>query len=96
MRIALHIALSWFVAFFVCGAVLFPLFNPYFMDRVVLSAGLVGLMYGLESVVRAGHIETCGLLSGNCTQHTVRIAGFCLWVICFIALTVRHAMRENK
>ena len=96
MRVLGHLALSWFTAFFLCGAVVFPLLNPYYMNRVFFSAGLAGILYGLESVVRAGHIETCGLLSGNCGEHSLRAAGLVLWVAGFVALTVRHATRNKN
>ena len=96
MRILGNLAIAWFAAFFLCGALLFPLLNPYYMSRVVLSAGLMSLVYGIESILRAGRIEACGLLSGNCTEHSFRAVGFILWAACFAALMLRQRLKAAK
>ena len=70
--------LSGFVAFFVAGAIVFPFVQPYYATRALFT---LGVMYGVESVIRLGHITTCGLLSGNCSEHSVRTIGFILWSI---------------
>ena len=93
MRIALQSLLSWCIGFFIAGALLFPLFNPFYLGRVVVSLGIVGVLNGLESVLRAGHISTCGFLSGNCSEHSVRFVGLLLAAIAFGVLEARHRAR---
>jgi hypothetical protein len=72
------------LAFFIAGALVFPLLNFYYMDRVIFSLGLVGLAYGVESIVRLGHIGTCGFTSGNCSDHSVRAVGFVFWALLLV------------
>ena len=96
MRVLAHVALSWFAAFFVCGAVVFPLLNPYYLDRVAYSGGLAALAYGLESVLRFGHIEACGFISGNCSQHSFRLAGCVLWAVLLAGLALRRSLQAER
>jgi hypothetical protein len=69
------------LAFFLAGAVLFPIAEPHYASRIVVSLGLMALVYGGESVLNGGLIETCGLLSGNCSQHDLRPQAFGLWAL---------------
>ena len=53
--------------------------EPYYATRVFVSLGLMSIVYGLESVFGWGVIETCGLLSGNCTSHDLYPYAVQLW-----------------
>lgn len=80
------------LAFFFAGAIVFPLLNNFYLGRVLLTGGIAAVMYGVESVVRLGHIETCGLLIGNCSAHSVRLAGCLVWAALFAWLSVRRRL----
>ena len=79
------------LAFFIAGAVVFPIVESYYLSRVILSAGLMGIVYGFESVLRIGHITNCGALSGNCSEHSVRIYALVIWAGLFAYLTWRSS-----
>ena len=82
-------------AFFLAGAVVFPLMENYVLGRVLVTGGVAALWYGLESVVRFGHVETCGLLSGNCTQWSVRLIGCFMWAALFVLREFIAARRRR-
>jgi hypothetical protein len=94
MSVVVDVALAYFGAFFVVGALVLPLVDPFIGKRVLFTAGLESLVNGLESVMRAGHIETCGLLSGNCSDHDLRLAGFALAAVWLTVLRVRAYQRR--
>ena len=77
------------VAFFIAGAVVFPLVQPYYMSRVLLSLGSIAVVYGIESVVRFGSITTSGLISDSSVEHSVRAYALAMWVVFFAYLTWR-------
>ncbi|MCO5102736.1 MAG: SRPBCC family protein [Burkholderiaceae bacterium] len=81
-------------AFFLAGAVVFPLVHSYYLVRVVFSLGLWGIFYGIESVLRLGAITTSGLMSGGSSQHSVRIYGFIIWIALFAFVTRRKKSRS--
>jgi hypothetical protein len=74
------VARSYLVAFFISGAVIFPILNPYYGARVLLSFGIYGVLCGLESIVTFGHVSTSGFLSGNSGIHSVRAIAVILWI----------------
>ncbi len=80
---------SAFLGFFLAGAVVFPLIEPYYMYRVIFSAGLVAIAYGIDSVISFGHVTTSGWLSDGSTDHDVRIYAFILWFLLFAYYTYR-------
>lgn len=89
------------LAFFLAGAVVFPVVEPYYATRVFVSLGLMSIVYGLESVFGWGVIETCGLLSGNCTTHNLYPYAIQLWywlvglsLACLVGLML--LTRKNK
>lgn len=84
MLTLMRLGASMVPAFFLAGAVVFPLLDNFYLSRVLLTGGIAALLYGLESVVRMGHIETCGLLTGNCSQHSVRLIGCLIWIALFV------------
>lgn len=87
------------LAFFLAGAVVFPLANSYYATRVLLSFGLMALVYGVECVLNWGTIETCGFLSGNCSTHNMQGYAMQIWaflvVLCFTAF-IAMLLRERK
>jgi hypothetical protein len=92
----LAIPLSYLLGFFIAGAIVFPLHKPFYMSRVLLTLGLMGIVYGVESVMFRGHFETCGFLSGNCTQHNYEAAGWQCTAITFLLLLVVAAWFTRK
>lgn len=74
--------LLWTAAagFFLAGAVVFPLVEPYYFARVAFSLGLWAVLYGIDSVLHFGLVTTSGLMSGGANVHNVRIYGLLLWV----------------
>ncbi len=77
------------LAFFIAGAIVFPIVEPYYASRILLSAGLMALVYGVENVLSWGTIETCGFLSGNCTIHRMYEHSLQVWyVLLGIGLTL--------
>jgi uncharacterized RDD family membrane protein YckC len=83
MKIFWSLLKTGVLAFFIAGAIVFPLVVPYYMSRVVLSLGLMGVIYGIESVFRLGVITTTGLISDSSSEHSVRIYGFLIWAALF-------------
>lgn len=79
-----NLAKSWFLGFFFAGAVVFPLVESYYLPRVILTFGLVGIGYGINGILTFGHVTTSGWLSDNETFHDVRVFGFILWLVFFI------------
>ncbi len=73
------VAVTGVLAFFLAGAVVFPIVEPHYAPRVLGSLGLMALVYGVESVLGLGVIETCGFVSGNCSQHDLRAHAAWLW-----------------
>jgi hypothetical protein len=84
-----NIVKSGLLGFFLAGAVVFPIIEPYYLPRVLLTLGLFGIGYGLNSVLTFGHVTTSGMLSGHDTVHDVRIFGFILWLLLFAYFTRR-------
>jgi hypothetical protein len=84
---------SFVLGFFLAGAIAFPWTTPYYRPRAWLT---LGLMYGTESVLRLGHITTCGFLSGNCSEHTVRSFGMTLWAILFIVFFFAFILAKSR
>lgn len=80
------------LAFFLAGAVVFPLVEPYYFARVALSLGVWGVLNGIDSVLHFGLVHTSGLLSGGERVHSVRPYGFVLW----IGLFVHGIWRERR
>jgi hypothetical protein len=81
LGLCLCVPTTGIIAFFLAGAVVFPIVEPYYATRVFVSLGLMALVYGIESVFGWGVIETCGALSGNCTTHNVHPHAVKLWSI---------------
>lgn len=90
-----NIVKSGLLGFFLAGAVVFPLTEPYYIARVVFTLGIFGVMYGINSILTLGHVTTSGMLSGHDTMHDVRIYGFILWALIF-ALYTRRAYRSRS
>lgn len=82
-------------AFFLAGAVVFPLIESFTLARILVTGGMAALLYGLESVVRFGHVEICGLLSDNCTQYSVRLIGCLMWAALFVLREFVAARRRR-
>ena len=89
VRLAWNITRSWALAFFLAGAVVFPVVEPYYLPRVLLTFGLFGIGYGIKSLLTFGHVTTSEMLSGHDTFHDVRIYGFILWLLFFAYFTRR-------
>lgn len=70
---------SYLIAFFISGAVIFPILNPYYGARVLLSFGIYGVLCGIESVITFGLVTTSGFLSDSSTVHSVRWIALLLW-----------------
>jgi hypothetical protein len=83
MKILWDLLRTGVLAFFIAGAIVFPIVEPYFMTRVVLSLGLMAVTYGLESVFRFGAITTTGLISDSSSEHSVRIYALLIWAALF-------------
>lgn len=91
-----NIAKSGLLGFFLAGAVVFPLIEPYYLPRVVLTLGIFGVLYGINSILTLGHVTTSAMLSGHDTMHDVRIYGFILWAVIFAYYTRRdHRSRSD-
>ena len=80
---------SGFLGFFLAGAVVFPLVEPFYIVRVIFSLGLIAIAYGIESVITFGHVTTSGLLSEGSTDHDVRNYAIILWLLLFAYYTYR-------
>ena len=96
MQIFWNLLKTGVLAFFIAGSIVFPLVVPYYMSRVVLSLGLMGVMYGLESVFRLGIITTTGLISDSSSEHSVRIYGFLIWAALFGYVTWRKWQNNDN
>jgi membrane-bound ClpP family serine protease len=90
------------LAFFLAGAVVFPIVEPYYATRVIASLGLMAFVYGGECLLNWGVIETCGFLSGNCSTHNLYPYALSLWLAIATAgfagllwLLLRHR-RQNR
>jgi hypothetical protein len=77
----LCLPVSAILAFFLAGAIAFPIVEPYYATRVFASLGLMALVYGAECVLNWGTIETCGLLSGHCTTHDLHSYAIQIWQV---------------
>jgi hypothetical protein len=86
--VLLAIPLSYVIGFFVAGAIVFPVDQPFYRGRVLITLGWMGFVYGVESVMFRGHFETCGFLSGNCSQHNYEAAGWQWTVVSFLILLI--------
>ncbi len=75
----LWLPISGLLAFFLAGAVAFPIVEPYYAGRIYVSFGLMAVVYGVESILGLGVIETCGFLSGNCTTHNLYSYAIQIW-----------------
>jgi hypothetical protein len=78
---------SYVAAFFCVGMLLLPFTDVAALHNIGNSLGIASLIYGLESVIRVGHVTTCGgnLWGGSqCAVHSVRAAGLVLWPILFV------------
>jgi hypothetical protein len=93
----LTIPISGSIAYFFTGAAIFPVVNTQAAFRVVVSLGLMAIVYGVECVVKAGRIEMCGFLSGNCIEHDLSTYAQVVWfVLVFgVAVTVVHFLRRS-
>jgi hypothetical protein len=80
----LSVPISAILAFFLAGAVVFPVIEPYYATRVLISVGLMSMVYGAECVLSWGTIETCGFLSGNCTTHNLYSYAIQIWQVLLI------------
>ena len=90
-------ALSLPAALFLAGAVGFPLFNAYYRWTFLVTVFLANISYGLDSVFRLGYVQTCGFLSGNCTDHDVRWIAMVLWpLICGAMLLLWYRGRQTQ
>jgi hypothetical protein len=78
---AIGVPLTWALAYFLAGAVAFPIREPYYAPRILMTLGFAALAYGVESVQRGGQITTCGFLSGNCSEHNVVGAAQSIWLL---------------
>lgn len=78
--LAAAIPLSGVLAFFLAGAVVFPIVEPHYAPRILLSLGFLALVYGAECVINLGIVETCGFASGNCSTHDLSSHAFTLWL----------------
>ncbi|MET0291786.1 MAG: hypothetical protein ABW136_05420 [Steroidobacteraceae bacterium] len=87
---------SYLMGFFIAGAVIFPLLNPYYGMRVLLTLGVFGVGYGVQSVLKFGHISTSGMLSGHDSGHDVMIYGILLSIACFVWLARRDKARVDR
>jgi hypothetical protein len=56
--VLLAIPLSYVIGFFVAGAIVFPVDQPFYRGRVLITLGWMGFVYGVESVMFRGHFET--------------------------------------
>jgi hypothetical protein len=95
----LCVPVSGLLAFFLAGAVAFPIVEPYYASRVLLSFGFMALVYGAECVWNWGSIETCGLLSGNCTTHNLHFYAIQIWyvlVILSLLILIGFLLRARK
>lgn len=70
---------SYLIAFFIAGAVIFPILNPHYATRVLFSLGIYGVLCGIDSVIPFGQVTTCAFLSGTCREHSVRWIALLLW-----------------
>ena len=85
-----NIIKSGLLGFFIAGAIIFPITEPYYLPRVLLTLGLFGIGYGINSILSFGHVSTSGILSEHDgTVHDVRIYGFILWILLFAYFTWR-------
>lgn len=95
LRLLVTAAIAYVVGFFIAGAIVFPVDKPYYAPRILLSLGFMAVVYGAESVLWQGHFETCGLLSGNCSQHDYSAAGW-LGASTVFLLGVLVALRRER
>jgi hypothetical protein len=103
LGLVLCVPVTGALAFFLAGAVVFPIVEPYYATRVWVSLGSMAIVYGFESLFSLGQITTCGFLSGNCTEHNVYSHAIELWMwlaaagfVALIALLVREQKRRNR
>lgn len=85
-----NIIKAWLLGFFLAGAIVFPITEPYYLPRIFFTLGLAGIGYGINSILTFGHVSTSSMLSEHAgTVHDVRIYGLILWVILFAYFTWR-------
>lgn len=96
----LWLPISALLAFFLAGAVAFPIVEPYYAGRIFISFGLMAVVYGVESIIGLGVIETCGFLSGNCSTHNLYSYAIQIWqvliAIGLVALLCTLAIMRNR
>lgn len=99
LAICAAIPLTAALAFFLAGAVVFPIIEPYYGARILTTLGLMALIYGIECIAGWGVIETCGFVSGNCTTHNLYPYAINIWLalalVCGVAL-VAWVLRTRK
>lgn len=96
IKLTLSAAIAYLAGFFVAGAIVFPVVEPHYAKRILLSLGFMALVYGAESVLWQGRFETCGFLSGNCTQHDYSHAGWLTSAILFLIAVVITLRSERR
>jgi hypothetical protein len=96
LRLLFTAGIAYVAGFFVAGAIVFPIDQPYYASRVLVSLGFMAIVYGAESVLWQGHFETCGFASGNCTQHDYSAAGWLASAIMFLIALLIALRRERR
>jgi hypothetical protein len=79
-------ALSFVAAFFLAGALGVPLRHPQFWGLSLMTAGVLNIGWGVESVVKLGAIEFCTGMGGNCLDANVRVLALVTWPLLFAAI----------
>lgn len=96
----LWLPISALLAFFLAGAVAFPIVEPFYAGRIYISFGLMAVVYGVESILGLGVIETCGFLSGNCTTHNLYSYAIQIWkaliAIGFLVMLFMLVIIQNR
>ena len=93
------ILLTGVLGLFVAGAVYLPIAFDY-GARVAFSLGVLSLVYGAESVIRLGFVQTCsqiGFSSPSCITYNLEKPAIVLWVI-FYKLWIwrRHSVAARR
>ncbi len=106
LGLCLWLPVTGVLALFLAGAVAFPIVEPYYGTRIVASLGLMAIVYGIESILGLGVIETCGFLSGNCSTHNLYAYAIRIWqglvgvgllaLLCWLLLLQHRRTHESK
>jgi hypothetical protein len=82
----LAIFLAGLMGLFLAGAIYLPIAGEYGV-RVVLSLGVLSVLYGLESIYHLGHVNACTISfsAPECTNHNLEIPSLVIATI-FYAL----------